>query len=74
MSSAALLASLAKIIKVAVDLTPVVIKTVEDAKPFADLMIKTFQNGTEVTQSELDELIAKVQALSAELQKPLDPE
>lgn len=64
---------IALVISEAVKLGPVVIKTTEDAAPFAKAIYGLF-TGTNVTQAQLDELVAKIKNLSNELQKPLPPE
>lgn len=68
------IASLAKIIKMVVDVGPDVIKTVEDAKPFAQQIFSTMRGGKEITADELKDLEAKIDELASELQRPLPPE
>ena len=63
----ATITAIAGLIKTAVELGPVVIKGIDDAKPFAEAAIN-FILGGQVTQERLDELEAKRQALSAQLQ------
>lgn len=63
----------AKAIKVAVDLTPTVIKGVEDAKPFAKAIVEMFK-GHRVSEDDLVKLEAKIDDLAAQLQEPLPPE
>ncbi len=60
----------AVIIKIG-QLAPTAIQTIEDAKPFADVLYRTLVKGEKVTQEELEALEAKIDALSNELQKPL---
>ena len=72
-SVATILEVLARVVKVAVDLGPTVIKGVEDAKPFAQEIYELFK-GTKVTDVQLDALEARVDALADELQQPLPPE
>lgn len=62
------------VIKTAVDLTPGVIKTVEDAAPFAELIWDHLVNKKVITQSDLNDLDAKLAALSARIQAELPPE
>lgn len=64
---------IAKVIKTAVDLTPTVVKTVEDAKPFAQAIYSTLR-GNQITKSQLEELERRIDELSAQLQLPLPPE
>lgn len=61
------------VIKTAVDLTPAVIKTVEDAEPFAKAIWDNLVNKKVISQSDLDTLEAQLAALSAQLQAPLPP-
>lgn len=61
------------VVKEAVELGPTVIKTVEDAKPFAEAIVNTIL-GKEVTVADLTALEAQIAALSAQLQEPLPPE
>jgi len=70
----ALIVTLAKIIKLAVDLGPDVIKAVSDAKPFAAQIAKSLFGKTVITPEELLELEAQIDELAAQLQVPLPPE
>jgi hypothetical protein len=45
-----------------------------DVTPFAQAIYDTFVGGREVSQEDLDNLQARVDALHAELQEPLPPE
>lgn len=74
MNTAAIISAISSVIKVAVDLTPVVIKTVEDAKPFAEAIYNTLIGNKDITQEELDILQAKILELSNQLQAPLPPQ
>lgn len=71
METALLIAKTASILKTIVDLTPTVIKTVEDAKPFAEILYNTFKNGKDVTEDQFNALEAEIKRLSNELQQPL---
>lgn len=73
MEAALIIATLAKIIKVAVDVGPDVIKAVSDAKPFAEQIFNTLR-GKEITAEDLAALEAKIDSLAAQLQEPLPPE
>lgn len=73
MSTASVIAAISSVIKVAVDLTPVVIKTIEDAKPFAQAIYDTLIGDKDITPEELELLKAKVLELSNQLQTPLPP-
>jgi len=73
MSTASVISAISSVIKVAVDLTPVVIKTIEDAKPFAQAIYDTLIGDKDITQEELDVLAAKIKELSDQLQAPLPP-
>ena len=66
--------TISTVIKAAVDLTPVVIKTVEDATPFAQAIYNYLIKGEEITQEDLNILIERLKDLSDQLQKPLPPE
>lgn len=68
---AAVLEIVAEVIETAVKLGPTVIQGVEDAKPFAQALIDTLMNKKVISQTDLDALEAKVDALSAQLQEPL---
>lgn len=75
METSAIIATISAVIKAAVDLTPLIISTVEDAKPFAEEIVKLLSGGsTKITQADLDALEARVDALSAQLQVPLPDE
>lgn len=65
--------AIATIIKIAVDVGPTVIDGIEKARPFAQTIYGIFK-GTNVTEDQLADLIARSRALSAELQAPLPPE
>lgn len=73
MEAAAIIAIVAKAIKVAVDVGPTVIETVENAKPFATAIYDAIK-GKQVTQGDLDALEARIDDLAAQLQEPLPPE
>lgn len=70
MDTAAILETISKVIKQIVDLTPTVIKTVEDATPFAEAIYNALK-GKNVTLAQLEELEAKITKLSNRLQEPL---
>lgn len=73
MDATAIINLIATVIKTAVDLTPTVIKGVEDAKPFAEAIYHALK-GDNITQDQLDQLEAKITDLSNQLQQPLPPE
>lgn len=52
---------------------PTIIQTVDQIKPFAARLIDTIQGKTDITDAELAELQAMVDALFAEAAKPLPP-
>lgn len=62
--------AIASIIEKLVKLGPAVIQTIEDAKPFAEVIIKAV-SGKELTPEEITKLEATIDALSAEFQQPL---
>lgn len=70
----ALIASIASIIKTLVDVGPDVIKGVQDAKPFAQQIVKSLFGKEEISNEDLAELEAKIDSLAAQLQEPLPPE
>ena len=70
MEAAAIITTIASIIKTVVDLTPTVIKGIEDARPFAEAIFKTLKGDKEITQEELTELEARMTDLSNQLQLP----
>lgn len=63
-----------KIAELLVKFAPIAMQGIENAKPFAQLLYNTLAKGKEVTQEELADLEKRIDELSAELQKPLDPE
>ena len=65
--------AIAAVVNAAVKLGPGVIKTVEDAAPFAKAIYGLFDR-TNVTQAQLDDLASRIKVLSNELQQPLPPE
>ncbi len=73
METAAIISTIASIIKTAVDLTPTIIKGVEDARPFAEAIYQSLK-GENITEDQLLELEIKISALSNQLQSPLPPE
>ena len=74
MDAAAIIALIGTVIKTAVDLTPAVIKTVQDAEPFALTIWNNLVNKQVITAADLDTLTAQLTALSNQLQAPLPPE
>ena len=74
MEAIAVIATLAKLIKLAVDLGPDVIKAASDAKPFAEQIFKSLTGKKEITPEDLLELEAQIDELAAQLQVPLPPE
>lgn len=53
---------------------PTIIKTIEDAKPFAEEFARLFTGGDEPTQDDLDRIKARIDDLYAQAQVPLPPE
>lgn len=72
MDALAVITTVAGVIKTAVDIGPTVIKTIDDAKPFAEALYRAL-TGNEITGDQLAELEVRIAALSAELQQPLPP-
>ena len=66
----AILGAIAQVITVA---APLVIKAEQNAVPFAQEIYAIF-TGTPVTVDDLNGLLAKTNALSAQIQAPLPPE
>jgi hypothetical protein len=73
MEAAAIISTIAAIIKTAVDLTPTVIKGVQDATPFAEAIYHALK-GDNITQDQLTELEKRITDLSNQLQAPLPEE
>lgn len=73
MDAADIIKLVGTVIKTAVDLTPSVIKTVQDAEPFALTIWNNLVNKKVITPADLDLLAAQLTALSARLQAPLPP-
>lgn len=61
---------IASAVNAAVKVGPTVIKTVEDATPFAEAIYDMF-TGTAVSKEQADAFEAKITELSNRLQKPL---
>lgn len=74
MDAQAIITLIGTVIKTAVDLTPSVIKTVQDAEPFAKAIWDDLVNKKTITPEDMAALEAKLAALSARLQDPLPPE
>ena len=74
MDALTIITAIAGVIKTAVELTPTVIKTVNDAKPFAEAIYNSIIKGNEVTEDQLKELEDRLTELSNQLQLPLPPE
>lgn len=70
MDPTTIITTIATVINEAVTLGPTVVKAVEDARPFAQLIYGLF-TGSNVTQAQVDDLLAQLDALSAQLQAPL---
>lgn len=73
MDPATIIAAISAVIKTVVDLTPAVIKTAQDAEPFAAAIVGMFK-GTNITEDQLKELEMKITMLSNQLQEPLPPD
>ena len=74
MDAAAIVNLIATVVKTAVDLTPKIIQTVEDAKPFAEALYNDLFKGVEVTPEQAETLKSNIAALEARLNKPLPPQ
>lgn len=70
MDPTTVITTIATVINEAVTLGPTVIKAVEDAEPFAQLIYGLFA-GTNVTPAQIQTLQTQLAALSAQLQAPL---
>lgn len=73
MEYAAIIAAISAALKGIVDLGPGIIKLEQDAEPFA-IALYNMVKGAKVTQAQLDEGMARIGALSAQLQVPLPPD
>lgn len=60
-----------KIAEVLVKAAPIILNTVQNAKPFAEILYRTLAKGDKITEADLDVLEAKITELSNQLQKPL---
>lgn len=65
-SIAALISAISNVITVA---APLVIQAEQNAQPFAEAIVNMFK-GTNLTDADIDNLIAKANALSAQIQDP----
>lgn len=74
MDVAAILAAISQVIKTVVDLTPTVITAVEDITPFAKAIYGLVVKGENATQADVDAMLAEVNALNDDLQRPLPPD
>jgi len=74
MDTAAIVSLIAAVVKTAVDLTPKIIQTVEDAAPFAEAIYNDLFGGADVTPEQAEQLKASIAALEARLNKPLPPQ
>ena len=74
MDAQAIITLIATVIKTAIDVAPGVIKTVQDAEPFAKAIWDDLVNKKVITPEDMAALEAKLAALSAALQTPLPPE
>lgn len=70
MDPTTIIETISTVINEAVTLGPAVIKAVEDAEPFAQVIYNMFTGAT-VTQAQIDAAMTQLAALSAELQVPL---
>ncbi len=70
MDAAAIISAIETVIKLASQ----AVQLEQDVKPFAELIYNSIGGKIEVTQTDLDQLATKSDALSAELQAPLPPE
>ena len=68
-----IISTISSVINEAVVLGPTVIKAVDDAKPFAELIYGLF-TGTNVTQQQVDDLLANLDSLSDQLEVDLPPD
>jgi len=74
MDVATIIATIAGVIKAAVDLGPTIIKLEQDAEPFALAIYNNLFKGQTITQADLDKLEAAIAALSDQLQVALPPD
>lgn len=74
MDTEAIIAAIAGVIQIAVQVGPTVIQTAEDATPFAEAIYNRLINNQQITQADLDALDAQVQALVQEAIAPLPPD
>lgn len=69
-----IIALVGKAVSLAIQLFPTVVKTIADARPFAERLFKAIKGDDTITPEEQESLEAELQRLSDELQLPLPPE
>jgi len=69
MEAATIVQIISAVSNLIVTAAPIVIKAEQNAKPFAEAIVNMFK-GSELTQADIDNLIAQANALSAQIQSP----
>lgn len=67
MEAATIVQIISAVSNLIVTAAPIVIKAEQNAKPFAEAIVNMFK-GSELTQADIDNLIAQANALSAQIQ------
>jgi len=67
MDAATILAAINAISNLIITAAPLVIQAEQNAKPFAEAIVNMFKGGN-LTQEDIDNLLAQVNALSAQIQ------
>lgn len=71
MDPTTIIATIAAVIKEAVDLGPTIIKDVEAAAPFAQALFNNLFKGQTISQDDLTALESSVDALVSQIEEPL---
>lgn len=69
MDAALVVSAVTAIANLLVTAAPLVIEAEKNAKPFAEAIVKMFK-GTDLTQEDIDNLLAQANALSTQIQSP----
>ena len=69
MEAAVIVGAVTAIANLIVTTAPLVIEAKENATPFAEAIVKMFK-GTNLTQEDIDNLLAQANALSTQIQSP----
>lgn len=73
MDIAAIIAAVTSIVQEIVTVAPIIQKDVTASEPYVQAIVGLV-SGSNATQAQLDQIVAQVQAASAQLQQPLPPD